>query len=776
MEAKLTYSCHPTQVGLSTATTPNYANITFTVRNESDDVVDVEQINFNIPEGQDETDLIAPNSAGNINTGNVHSSNGSTWTLSGDTNGSNVFKLTPLTGTGKAVMANGDYLTFTLSHLQINQAGAGQSAVIQVCEINADGKGSAVINIEKVEVGFQIQEFTSDLYNVNPGDPVTISWKVIGALSIKVSADILSTAAEFDGPGENTCNGQFSNIGFDDQHTCTIQGATLFTLTARGPSGGQDINLTSQLLITVNEAMARFNVPAIHDIYLGESFPLGWVSANAGTLYLSAEPGDKSGLPNPLTDLTDTPIGEKKIIPGPGKFTYNLDAYVARHANPNQHTTAHDTTEVLVKHSRLIPGSFKAKSTSVKGGEKVILSWKTENVPRCKLQTSDGFVDENAPLNTNNYPAFAINSPVVYTLTAYGKVHKDVATVKVKVIDPKPVVISTVDASPGGTLALAVNPDGTRLYVGGNYSEYLLVVDTAKAKSDPANAVLTKVPLGGNPIDLVVKPDGSRVYVAIPKSRDAGSIVVIDTTKAETNPDQAVVSTVPLDIITFNLAIQPDGARVYASNGYRYDLDLKGYLAAIDTNMAETQPDKAVQFKIYEHNCKLLTMAVQPDSSRVYTATRDAYNLKKLFMVMNTKTRHTSLAGGVPDSNLYPYPNDVAVNLEGTRLYVATSDGLWVFDTKTYRTLSTSPVPGAEYTGVSVSSDNSYVYGSRNDLFVVINAEKAEKDPDNAVVTTLPLKNLSGMAVNPSSGLVYLAYGDSTSNPKIAVVEVPKNL
>ena len=166
-------------------------------------------------------------------------------------------------------------------------------------------------------------------------------------------------------------------------------------------------------------------------------------------------------------------------------------------------------------------------------------------------------------------------------------------------------------------------------------------------------------------------------------------------------------------------------------------------------------------------------MAIQPDNSRVYTASISLYHLEKLFMVMNTNTRKTLFPGDLYDSNYLS--RDLAVNLEGTRLYVATSNGLWIFDTKTYRTLSTSPVPGGEYTGVALSPDNSYVYARQNELFVVINAEKAEKDPHNAVVTSLPLKNLSGMAVNPCSGLVYLAYG-STSNPKIAVVDVPKNL
>ena len=83
----------------------------------------------------------------------------------------------------------------------------------------------------------------------------------------------------------------------------------------------------------------------------------------------------------------------------------------------------------------------------------------------------------------------------------------------------------------------------------------------------PQFTVTANVPVGEGPWDVAVSPDGSRVYVA---NSFGESVSVID---AATN---TVTATIALGDRPYDVAVSPDGTRLYAT-------DLRGGVSVIDT-------------------------------------------------------------------------------------------------------------------------------------------------------------------------------------------------
>lgn len=157
--------------------------------------------------------------------------------------------------------------------------------------------------------------------------------------------------------------------------------------------------------------------------------------------------------------------------------------------------------------------------------------------------------------------------------------------------------LTVVDAGTGETVAtvrvgdepvgVAFSPDGRRAYVPDYYSDTVSVIDTA------TTAVVATVPVGGTPSGAVaVTPDGRFAYVG-----SVESTTVIDTA---TNK---VTATIPGGANAIDVA--PDGSRVYAGG-------FEG-IAVIDpaTNtVADVVGPRSAQ-----------SLAVLPDGSRGYVTT-----------------------------------------------------------------------------------------------------------------------------------------------------------
>jgi len=99
-------------------------------------------------------------------------------------------------------------------------------------------------------------------------------------------------------------------------------------------------------------------------------------------------------------------------------------------------------------------------------------------------------------------------------------------------------------------MAVEVSPDGARVYV--------LADRDLRSYSTATNTQVAQVPLPTNYMDLAVSPDGTRLYLA---QYFPGAVVVLDAASL------AVVATVPVGNHVWDVAVSPSGDRVYGAIG-----------------------------------------------------------------------------------------------------------------------------------------------------------------------------------------------------------------
>jgi YVTN family beta-propeller protein len=167
----------------------------------------------------------------------------------------------------------------------------------------------------------------------------------------------------------------------------------------------------------------------------------------------------------------------------------------------------------------------------------------------------------NAELASIQVPWFSqsltINPEGTYVYVATGS--PTLPTDTVTVIDTSTnSIVSQVTPMSNTPTGVALNPDGTRLYVTLYWASSVAVIDTA------TTSVIATVPVHGNdpwvyPTGVTVSPDGTRVYVA-----DSGGdcVSVIDTS------NNTLLTTIQMTqgIGAYGIAVHPDGTRVYVTN------------------------------------------------------------------------------------------------------------------------------------------------------------------------------------------------------------------
>jgi DNA-binding beta-propeller fold protein YncE len=95
----------------------------------------------------------------------------------------------------------------------------------------------------------------------------------------------------------------------------------------------------------------------------------------------------------------------------------------------------------------------------------------------------------------------------------------------------------------------------------------VIVVDVARAATDPAHAVMVRIPAGCSPVRMAMSPGGDRIYVT---ARNSNAVLTFDTAKLVSDPEHAKLGAVPVGPAPVPVAVIDGGRKVVAGNSNRF--------------------------------------------------------------------------------------------------------------------------------------------------------------------------------------------------------------
>ena len=98
----------------------------------------------------------------------------------------------------------------------------------------------------------------------------------------------------------------------------------------------------------------------------------------------------------------------------------------------------------------------------------------------------------------------------------------------------------------------------------------IIVVDVAKAETDPAHSAVARVPAGCSPVRMAISPVGERVFVT---ARNNNALLAFDTARFQTDAVHARVGTVPVGSSPVGVSVVNDGRWVVVTNSNRFARD-----------------------------------------------------------------------------------------------------------------------------------------------------------------------------------------------------------
>lgn len=292
----------------------------------------------------------------------------------------------------------------------------------------------------------------------------------------------------------------------------------------------------------------------------------------------------------------------------------------------------------------------------------------------------------------------------------------------------------TVGTSTG--LAMAVSPDGKRVYASTDYLQgKVAVIDTT------SDTVLTTYIVGRGPQTIAVSTDGSRVYTS---NYGNNSVSVINTvtgavttigissgTAAGTNP--------------YSLVLSPDGSRIYVSN---YNTNTVSVINTSTNAVIATIPVGSAPRKLQ----------INHSGSMVYVPNYLTNNISVISTGSNSVVRTFPVGSG---------PREIAISTDDTLVYVTngSTNTLSVIDAVN-NTVSSPITVGTNPWGLVLSNDGSKVYvanPSSNNVSVINTGTKT-------LVSTLSVgAGPRSMIRLPNTNKIYLTNNSSFNNSTFTV-------
>jgi YVTN family beta-propeller protein len=337
-----------------------------------------------------------------------------------------------------------------------------------------------------------------------------------------------------------------------------------------------------------------------------------------------------------------------------------------------------------------------------------------------------------------------------FTVTASDNVYPGAGTTDVSVTVPiapsgATIPITTTAINVGQSPGKVVISNG-QAYVYNYSNSTVMVIDPT------TNQVTATIPVPAAN-DFVVRSDG-RIYVM---GYDTVSVV---------DPNSQVVATVQIPDLCeagcygsagglVDLAINPDGTRVYAVREYYTDIGIFSGVSMIDT-ASNTLVSTVSTYQLND-------IEVSPDGTRIYGAEGDY----RFVQVFDAATLGGPTYIGISGPGEWPYVTNVSISPDGKRTYAVVGPVAWspyqsavsisVIDSDptsaTYNTqIATIALPGAYDVAFSPDSSRAYVLMDDHKTVRVIDTAT------NSVVGYFTVAAANSIAVAPN-GTVYLTDG-----------------
>lgn len=295
-------------------------------------------------------------------------------------------------------------------------------------------------------------------------------------------------------------------------------------------------------------------------------------------------------------------------------------------------------------------------------------------------------------------------------------------------------------ASGDDRLSMALNPDGTRLYVADFKANLISVIDTATG-----DTVATAAARSG-PWSLSFNPDGTRLYVVNQKDN---IISVIDPAENKV-ANEITVSKAPAAMV-FN----PNGTRLYLVNT---SADM---ITVVDTETKQVLETITV-------GKEPVGAAINSAGTRLYVTNRTG----KTVSVINLNTSKVIKNASVGYQN-----SPTVAAIKGSKVYVGGTDAILGLDTTVNRVLSSMPVRNIGLSLLAHPSQNKLYLANILDTISVINLDTSTVSATIPVGTDLGavqiLLNANGtrlFASNTQDRTVSVI--DTTTNAVIAVIPI----
>ncbi|WP_335871271.1 beta-propeller fold lactonase family protein [Bacillus sp. 2205SS5-2] len=247
------------------------------------------------------------------------------------------------------------------------------------------------------------------------------------------------------------------------------------------------------------------------------------------------------------------------------------------------------------------------------------------------------------PIPTGARPVNLVSSPDSQFVYVYNATAKTVSVIEVS---DTPSVIKNIDVGEGtgGPIPfknIVITPNGQFVYVANTLDSTISIIRTSD------NLVIKTIAVQNVPLSIVSSPDSKRVYVVISN----GTLTVIDT------ESQTVILDITSVISSQNLAITPNGEFIYVIGSTQF----VGVIRTSDnTKIAEFQLSKA-NFA--------LDIVASPNSDFVYIIANQNFVAFGSYNVINVSTNTV-----MKQTQLGVNPQQMAINTDGSRLYVSNGD------------------------------------------------------------------------------------------------------